>query len=121
MFTDPQSVTINAVAKSMARQGTDQPSRLGIFSDAAGEFVLTTRQDKTAARFRREIRLTQTKVAADPISAVNKQVSASFIMVFDEPRWGFSDTELANLSAGMISWLTASSNAKQTQLLQGEL
>nr|UJQ84946.1 MAG: hypothetical protein 2 [Leviviridae sp.] len=121
MYSDPQTVTVNAVAKVCARQGSASPERLGILVDPLGEFTLTTRQDKTANRFRREVRLTQTKVAADPISAVNKEVSASFIMVIDEPRWGFDDADLAYLSLALITWFSASSYANQTKLLSGEL
>jgi predicted transglutaminase-like cysteine proteinase len=120
-FADPQSVTVNAVAKSMPRQGSASPGTLGRFSTADGEYELSVRQNQTANRFRREVRLTHKKVAADPISAVNKEVSASVIIVIDEPKWGFTDAELAFDSAGFITWYSASSYAKQTQLLGGEL
>lgn len=119
-FADPQSVTINGVAKSLVRQGSPQPERLGKFSTAEGDFEFTVRQDKTASRFRREIRLTQKKVAADPISAVNKEVSTSVYIVVDEPRWGFTDTELGYLTAGLIAAYSASTYAMQTKLLSGE-
>lgn len=121
MFADPQSLTINAVATSFSRQGTDSPSTLGTFRSADAVYTLQTRQNKTANRFRREVRLTQTKVAADPISALNKEVSASAIIVIDEPRWGFTDAELAYLSAALINWYSASTYANQVKLLVGDL
>lgn len=121
MFADPQSVTVNSVAQSMPRQGSTQPDRVGIFSTAAGDFNLNIRQNKTANRFRREIRLTQVKVAADPITSINKEVSASVMIVVDEPRWGFSDTELGYLTAAIITHFQASSNAARDKLLGGEL
>jgi hypothetical protein len=119
-YSDPQSLTISGNAESFVRQGSAQPERLGKFATADGEFELTVRQDKTAARFRREIRLTQKKVAADPISAVNKEVSASVILVIDEPRWGFSDADLAALSDGLLDWFIAGTYAVQVKLLSGE-
>lgn len=117
MYADPQSVTVNAVAKSMARVSSSNPEKIGRFSTPEGDFVFTVSQNTTAARFRREARLTQTKVAADPLSAVNKQVSTSVILTVDEPRWGFSDVELGYLTAAIIAWFTAGNRDK---LLGGE-
>ncbi len=117
MFADPQTVTVNAVAQTLPRQGTTTPDRLGTFSTADGAFTLDVRQNKTAARFRREIRLTQKKVAADPLTAVNKEVSASVIIVVDEPRWGFSDTELGYLTDALEALFDSTVRSK---LLGGE-
>lgn len=118
MYADPQSVTVNAVAQSMPRQGTTAPDRLGTFSTADGTFTFDIRQNKTANRFRREVRLTQKKVAADPISTLNKEISTSVMIVVDEPRWGFSDVELGYLTAAILAWFT---NANRDKLLGGEL
>nr|UJQ85487.1 MAG: hypothetical protein 2 [Leviviridae sp.] len=118
MYADPQSVTVNAVAQSMPRQGTSAADRVGTFSTAVGDFTLDIRQNKTANRFRREVRLSQKKVAADPLTAVNKEVSTSVMLIVDEPRWGFSDTELGYLTAALITWF---SNANRDKLLGGEL
>jgi len=118
MYADPQSVTVNAVAQSMPRQGTGTPDRIGTFATADGNFQFDIRQNKTANRFRREVRLTQKKIAADPISALNKEISTSVMIVVDEPRWGFTDTELGYLTAALVAWFT---NANRDKLLGGEL
>lgn len=118
MYADPQSVTVNAVAQSMPRQGSTQPDRIGTFSTADGTFTFEVRQNKTAARFRLEVRLTQKKVAADPLTALNKEVSTSVMIVVDEPRWGFSDIELGYLTSALVAWFTA---ANRDKLLGGEL
>lgn len=118
MYADPQSVTVNAVAQSMPRQGTSQPERVGTFSTADGTFTFDVRQNKTNNRFRREVRLTQKKIAADPITAVNKEISTSVMIVVDEPRWGFSDVECGYLTAALLAWFT---NANRDKLLGGEL
>nr|APG77033.1 hypothetical protein [Beihai levi-like virus 2] len=117
MYTDPQSLTINAVAETFPRQGSPSPDRLGVFITADGEYEFNIRQNKTASRFRREVRLTQKKVAADPISAENKEVSTSVMLVVDEPRWGFSDTELGHLTDALVAWFTV---ANRDKLLAGE-
>jgi len=118
MFADPQSVTVNSVAQSMPRQGTTAPDRIGTFSTADGTFTFDVRQNKTSNRRRREVRLTQKKIAADPITALNKEISTSVMIVVDEPQWGFSDTELGYLTAAIIAWFT---NANRDKLLGGEL
>jgi hypothetical protein len=118
MYSDPQSVTVNAVAQSMPRQGTSTPDRIGTFATADGTFQFDVRQNKTSNRFRREVRLTQKKVAADPVSAVNKEVSTSVMIVVDEPRWGFTDTELGYLTAALVTWFSTTNRDK---LLGGEL
>lgn len=118
MYADPQSVTVNAVAQSLPRQGTASPDRIGSFATADGTFQFDVRQNKTSNRFRREVRLTQKKVAADPITTLNKEISSSVMIVVDEPRWGFSDVELGYLTSAIISWFTAGNRDK---LLGGEL
>lgn len=118
MYADPQSVTVNAVAQSLPRQGSTAPDRIGTFATADGTFQFDVRQNKTSNRFRREVRLTQKKIAADPISAVNKEISTSVMIVVDEPRWGFTDTELGYLTSAMVAWFT---NANRDKLLGGEL
>lgn len=120
-YADPQSLTVNSVAKSLARIGSTNPSKIATFSTSEGDFSLSVHQNSSTTRFRREARFTQKKVAADPISAVNKEVSASIIFAVDEPKWGFSDVELGYLIAALNTWWTASSSAKATQLLGGEL
>lgn len=118
MYADPQSVTINGTATSLPRVASSAPQRLGAFKTADGSVEMTVRQDASASRFRREVRLTQKKVAADPISADNKEISTSIILVVDEPKWGFTDTEVGYLTAAMVAWFT---NPNRDKLLGGEL
>jgi hypothetical protein len=116
VLTDPQSVTINAVATSLPRtqQGTSQ----NLYTSADGKTVMTTKQNITTARFRREVRLAQTKIAADPISAINKESGLSVYFVVDEPRSGvFSDTEIGYVIDALKTWL---SSANYNKVLGGE-
>jgi len=121
MYADPQSVTVGGGAKSFVRIGSTSPGTKGSFSTADGAYRLDISQNSTAQRFRREVRLTAVDVAADPISAVNKEVSASAIIVIDEPRWGFSDPDLIDMLTGLVTLLSASNYAKTQSLLNGEL
>jgi hypothetical protein len=115
MLTDPQSVTINAVATSLPRtqSGTTQNG----YTSADGNVSMTTKQNVSATRFRREVRLSQKKIAADPISAVNTEKGVSVYLVVDEPRTGFTDIEIGYLIDSLKGWLTS---ANYNKVLGGE-
>nr|UJQ85093.1 MAG: hypothetical protein 2 [Leviviridae sp.] len=116
MLADPQSVTINAVATSLPR--TQQGPTQNTYVSADGKTTMTTKQNISAKRFRREVRLSQTKVAADPISAVNAESGVSVYLVIDEPRNGvFTDIEIGYLVDALKAWLTS---ANYTKVLGGE-
>jgi hypothetical protein len=110
MLADPQSVTINAVATSLPR--TQQGNTQNVYTSADGNTSMTTKQNTTATRFRREIRLSQKKIAADPISAVNKEIGVSAYLVIDEPRAGFTDAEIGYLIDALKGWLTSTNYNK---------
>lgn len=115
MLADPQSVTINAVATSMPKTQAGQTQN--VYTSADGNTVMTVKQNVTSTRFRREIRLAVSKVAADPISAVNKSVGCSVYLVIDEPKFGFSDSELGYYIDALKGWLTS---ANYNKVLAGE-
>lgn len=118
-FADPQSVTINAVAFSLPRtsSGTDS----GKFTYTDGTVALGI-SNQYGTRTRRQIRLDHQKYAADPlISAQNVLRSMSIYMVVDVPRQGYTVTEQKQIVDALVAYLTASSGAKVTQLLGGEI
>jgi hypothetical protein len=115
MLADPQSVTVNAVAISLPR--TSQGPTQNEYTSADGNTKFVTKQNQTASRFRREIRLSNQKVAADPISAINKQVGMSVYLVIDEPKFGYSDTEIGYHIDALKTWL---SSANYNKVLGGE-
>jgi len=115
VLADPQSVTVNAVAISLPR--TKQGESQNIYTSADGNTSLTTKQNTTASRFRREIRLSQKKIAADPISAVNTEKGFSVYLVVDEPRTGFTDVEIGYAIDALKAWL---SSTNYNKVLGGE-
>ena len=116
MLSDPQSLTINGVATNFYKTGISPTQTT--FTSSDGLKTVIAKQNVTAKRFRREIRLTQQKVAADPISAVNNMEGVSVYLVIDEPRSGvFSDTEIAYLANAIAAW---EGTGNFTQLLRGE-
>lgn len=110
MLADPQSVTVNAVAIPLPR--TSNGASQNIYTSSDGNTVMTTKQNITASRFRREVRLSQTKIAVDPISALNVSKGYSVYLVIDEPRAGFSDAELGYGIDALKVWLTSTNYNK---------
>jgi hypothetical protein len=115
MLADPQSVTVNAVAISLPRTSAGVTQNL--YTSADGVTTMTTKQNVTASRFRREVRLSQHKTAADPISGLNKDLGVSVYLVIDEPKYGFTDAEIGYLIDALKTWL---SSANYNKVLGGE-
>jgi hypothetical protein len=119
-FADPQSITINAVAISAPRTGFNPNS--GVFTSNDGNTKLTVSDTYGAKRTRRSIRLDFRKIAADPlISAQNILYTGSVYLVVDQPITGYTAAELKLQIDGFLAYLSASSGAKITQLLGGEV
>lgn len=110
MLSDPQSVTINSVATSLPR--TSQGATANVYTSADGNTAMTTKQTSSTGRFRREVRLSQKKIAVDPISSLNKEAGVSVYLVIDEPRAGFTDTEIGYLIDALKAWSTSTNYNK---------
>lgn len=118
MFTDPQSVTINAVPISLPR--TSSGINSGVFTSNDGTVVETV-SHQYGARNRRLIRIDHNKIAADPlISAQNIKHSMSFYWVVDTPVTGYTVAEAKQVIEGFNAQMAASSGALITKYLGGE-
>lgn len=115
MLADPQSVTVNAVPISLPR--TSNGPTVNAYTSADGNTSMTTKQNITATRFRREVRLSQKKIAVDPISALNVEKGFSVYLVIDEPKSSFSDTEIGYVIDALKVWAIA---ANYNKVLGGE-
>lgn len=117
-FTDPQSITINAVAQTLPRVSSGIGT--GSFSKDDGTVRLSVAH-QNGKRTRRTIRVDHQKFAADPlVSSQNVLRSMSCYLVVDVPLQGYSITEQKQIVDALTAYLTASSGAKVTQLLGGE-
>jgi hypothetical protein len=116
MLIDPQSVTINAVATSLPKVGGNGTTS-NIYRSSDGNTLLTTKQNTTGKRFRREVRLEQKKVATDPFTAQTGEIGFSVYLVIDEPRSGFVDSEIGYVIEALKAWLTS---ANYNKVLGGE-
>lgn len=119
-YSDPQSITYNAVAKSLVRVPPTGVAGQTLFRQDTGEFVLTTSHVNGPKRTRHLARLDHQVVAADPLTAVNAYQNMAAYLVVDIPLVGFSLTDQKYLGLALTDWLSASSAAKLIQLLAGE-
>lgn len=117
-FADPQTVTINAVAQTLAR--TSSGTNSGVFTKDDGS-VKETISHTYGKRTRRMIRLDHKKIAADPLQpSTNTQFSMSCYFVADVPLTGYTVVEQKQIVDALTAYMTASSGARVTQLLGGE-
>lgn len=103
-LTDPQVVTVNAVAQSMPRvliSGTSAK-----YQKADESFALSVSHSNTKdRRIRSMARLDQRAIVADPLTAENDYQTLSFYVVVDRPNYGFSQTQVEQLITGFKTWL----------------
>lgn len=110
MFADPQSVTVNAVAQSMARVLISGSS--ATYQKADASFKLMISHLKSKGRIRSMARIDQIAVVPDPLTAVNDYETLSFYFVIDRPEVGFSSTQVDQLATGLKSWLDSTALGK---------
>lgn len=117
-FSDPQSVTISGAANSLPRVSSGENS--GSFQKNDGTVKLSV-SHQYGKRTRRTIRLEHSKIAPDPlISSTNIKYSMTCYVVVDVPATGYTVAEATAVVEGLMTYLTASSNAATTKLLGGE-
>jgi hypothetical protein len=117
-FSDPQTVTINAVAQTLPRVSSG--INAGTFSKDDGNVKMNI-SHQYGKRTRRTARLDFSKIAADPlVSAQNIKYSMSAYLVVDTPVTGFTVVEAKQIVDALTAYLTASTGARVTQLLGGE-
>lgn len=118
MLTDPQTITINAVEHWLPKISQGQESATYRNGDAT--VILRTSHQHNKGRTRSMFRVDQVKVAADPLTAENVQLSTGIYLVIDKPDVGFSSTELTNLVTGIVTALSGTSYALFKKLIANE-
>lgn len=118
-FSDPQTVTVNAVAQVLPRTGFDASSGTFTKDDGTRQLLISHAYGK---RTRRAVKFTSNVIASDPlVTGNNLRLSSSVTVVIDQPTTGLTPTQLKDDAAGLLTWLTASSNANLIKLIGGEI
>lgn len=110
MFTDPQTVTINAVAKVMPR--VEQAGKTSLYQLADETFKLRISHQPAKNRVRSMVRLDQRIVATDPLTSVDDYADAGIYVVCDRPLIGHSLAQLEYMRAGLFTLCDATFFAK---------
>lgn len=117
-FADPQSLTINAVAKTLPRTGSGTNS--GSFAAADGEVKLSISHNPSAKKVRRVARVDYALIAPDPLTAENTEFPMTAYVVVEAPVRGLTILQQKYVVDALAAWLTASTGANVTKLLGGE-
>lgn len=118
MFTEPQALTLDAAALSLARTGSDKSSGTFQTADALVKMTISHAYGK---RTRHTIRIDHQKTAVDPlVPAQNRPYSMSYYLVVDVPPVGYSLADQIKIVKGLFTNLAASTDANYTKLLGGE-
>jgi hypothetical protein len=110
MYTDPQVVTVNAVAQSMPRISSIGTKSIYQKNDLS--FTLTISHTTTKDRLRSMVRLDQRAIVPDPLTSVNDYETLSFYVVIDRPLAGFTAVQVEQLITGFKTWLDATAMGK---------
>lgn len=109
-FTDPQSVTIDAVAYSMPRISTDASK--SVYSEATEALKMTVSHQESKGRTRSMVRLDRRVIAADPLTAVNEYKTVGVYLVIDKPEFGFTIDNIDDIVQGFKTWLSTANVSK---------
>jgi len=104
MLTDPQVVTVNAVAKSMPRVSSSGTA--AIYKLADGTYRLDVSHQESKQRVRSLAKVTQQAVVVDPLTSANDYDELRIHFVMDRPEYGFTVTQCQQLVTGFKTWLT---------------
>lgn len=118
MLADPQVITIDSTPHTCAK--ISQGNESALYRNGDTTVVLRTSHQHNKGRTRSMVRVDQSKIAEDPLTAENQRLGASIYLVIDKPDIGFSETEIINIYAGLSALLTASTNAVLKKLNAGE-
>jgi len=116
MFADPVQILADNGVVDLPRVG--MTPGLGTYRSSNDKYLMNIRQSDNGKRRRHEIRLTTSKIASDPLNASNAEVSTSVYLVVDEPKYGFTDTELVALLNALDGF--TSDAGVRAKLLNGE-
>ena len=109
-LADPQTITVNSIAKTLNRISTD--GLKSVYQTDDGIYKMTISHQDTGKRVRRMVRIDHKVIAADPISALNESKTLGFYLVIDEPNFGFDDAAISLDVAALVAWLTPTNVGK---------
>lgn len=115
-LADPQTVTVNALAKTLPRVASGDFS--GTFMSVVDGLTFSVKHTE-GRRNRSNVRLDFEKIAADVlVPTSNKPYSLSVYLVIDTPLQGFTTAEIGYYLKAVSDWVAIAGN--QTKILNHE-
>lgn len=103
-LSDPQSVTVNAVAVSLPRIFPGNK-----YASADGAYTMTIDHQYKPLRTRHVVRIDHKKLADDPfVYNTGRNYSASFTFIIDAPAFGYDNASLGYMAQGLVDYLDVS-------------
>lgn len=109
-FADPQTITVNSIAKTLDRIKNEGMSSEYATADEAYKMRISHQESK--GHTRRMVRVDQRVVAADPLSSVNEYKTLGVYVVIDEPEYGFADVDIDYVVQALKTWLSSANVLK---------
>jgi hypothetical protein len=110
MYTDPQSITVNAVAQSMPR--ISSVGTKSVYQKNDLSFTMTISHAVSKDRLRSMVRVDQRAIVPDPLTAVNDWENIAVSLVIDRPLIGFTAAQQDQLLTGFRTWLATATSDK---------
>jgi hypothetical protein len=107
MLSDPQTITVNAVAQVMPRIINESLHSQYVLSDGTYSLDIRHRSKRVDKKIRvvSLVAFNHRKVVTDPLTSVNDYDNALWSVQLDRPEVGFTNTELINDVTGLKTWL----------------
>lgn len=118
MLADPISIKVGGTATPHPRIAVGAESNVYALADNSN--VVRVGGGTTRNRTRKYISNTSTKIAADPLTAVNQSVNATVTVSVNAPAFGFTQAQLKALVLDTLEFLSASTGANLDKILGGE-
>lgn len=112
MFSDPITITVNAVPKAMPRV-LDDTQAGSTYRLADGTFGLNISHNVTKQqRVQSRIRFTQKGIVTNPLDSTNDFDDISISFLVDRPEFGFTQTQIQQMIDGFKTWFDSSAFTK---------
>lgn len=114
-LTEPLAVTLDQ-AYSLSRVSDDAGKSEYWNADRSVRMIVESALLKSG-RTRHVVRIQRDKIAADPLTAINRRLTATMTTTFDVPGEGFTEAEKIQLFTGTNALLSATTNAVLKKVL----
>jgi hypothetical protein len=110
MFTDPVSLTVDAVEKELPRIEVGGSRSLYALPDQSLQLTISHQSSKK--RIRSMVRLDVQAIVADPLTSENDYENCAIYLVVDRPEKGFSTETVSDHAVALMGFCDVNTLAK---------